>query len=70
MQQRLDPHIERRIEDAPAETGDEIEHHLRDRIAGITLPLQLLDVGGEGADRKFPRSGGGREPPIPTLLSG
>ena len=70
MQQRLDPHIERRIEKASAETADEIEHHSRDRIAGVALPLQLLDVRRKGADRQFPRRGRGREPPIPALLSG
>ncbi|MEO8352010.1 MAG: hypothetical protein ABI680_09780 [Chthoniobacteraceae bacterium] len=43
MQERLNPHIEWRIEDAAAEASDEVEHDPRDRIAGVALPLQLLD---------------------------
>ena len=68
MQQRLDPHIERRIEDAAAEAADKIEHHSRDRIVGVTLPLQLLDVRREGADRQFPRRSRGGEPSIATTF--
>jgi hypothetical protein len=70
IQQRLDPHIEWCIEDARAETADEIEDHTRDRIAGVTLSLQLLDVRRERADRQFPRCSRGREPSIPALISG
>ena len=68
VQQRLDPHIERSVEDAPAETADEIDRHARDRIVGVTLPLQLLNVRREGTNRQLPRCRRGREPTVAVML--